>query len=279
MGLINYFKQSFKRKKARRVTLEYPGRIDVFELENEGKVDFVNWDNPLVKPIVIRQEAVDFFKKFIKKGDLVIDIGSNIGDTTIPIALAAGKEGLTLAFDPNPFVFKILSKNAALNSEKTNIHPYCMAISDQAEEYYYISSEASFSNGGISQTKKNKVLGKFIFPDKIKGIKLQDFLETNYPDWQGKLSFIKIDAEGYDKEIIISITDLVLKYKPVIIAESWGLSTAEEIAKFYDAVIKMNYELFYFEDFFAEAKIEKIKSREHFSNYRDTMNFYAIPVL
>ena len=102
--MLNYFKKSFSRKKARRFTREYPVKIDSFNLKDEGKVDFANWDNPLISAKVVSQEMVDFFKKFVKQGDLVIDIGANIGDMTVPMALAAGASGTTLAFDPNPYV-------------------------------------------------------------------------------------------------------------------------------------------------------------------------------
>ena len=86
MKIGRYFKESFRRKKARRFTKEYPARIDSFKLKDEGKIDFANWENPLVISKQITQDMVDFFKKFIKKGDLVIDIGANIGDTTVPMA-------------------------------------------------------------------------------------------------------------------------------------------------------------------------------------------------
>ena len=119
--MINYFKASFKRKKARRVTKEYPHSIISFDLEQDGKIEFANWENPLVTAIHITQSDVDFFRRFIKRGDFVIDIGANIGDTTVPMAIAAGKEGTTLGFDPNPYVYKILEANAALNPDKTNI--------------------------------------------------------------------------------------------------------------------------------------------------------------
>src|SRR5690606_23932207 len=120
-------------------------------------------------------------------------------------ALAAGVTGLALGFDPNPLVFKILEKNATLNPGKQRIVPLRYAITTEEESFYYISSEASFANGGISTTLNSRH-GKYVYPEKIQGINLQAFLEKNYPGQLHALSFIKVDAEGYDKEILKSIS-------------------------------------------------------------------------
>ena len=276
MNMLNYFKASFQRKRARRITREYPAKIYSFELKDEGKIEFANWDNPLLSPKVVSQEMVDFFKKFIKKGDLVIDIGANIGDTTVPMALAAGASGITLGFDPNPYVFKILEKNASLNKEKQNIIPRLNAISVKDEEFYYVSSEASFSNGAISTTKESRH-GKFIYPDKIKGINLLQFLEKNYKERLTDFSFIKIDTEGYDKEIIKSIYDLIQKYKPTIVAESFGDSSIAEKKELYNVIEQHGYDIFYFEDFDINAKIIKIENSHEITNWKKTINIYAVP--
>jgi FkbM family methyltransferase len=277
MNLLNYFKESFRRKKARRFTREYPAKINSFDLKNEGKIEFANWDNPLVNPKMVTQEMVDFFKKFIKKGDLIIDIGANIGDTTVPMALAAGSSGITFGFDPNPYVFKILEVNASLNKEKQNIIPLLYAITVKDDEFYYVSSEASFSNGAISPTK-NSVHGKFIFPDKIKGINLLAFLEEKYKERLKDFSFIKIDTEGYDKEIIKSIPELINKYKPTIVAESFGNNTPEEKVELYNVIAQHGYEIFYFEDFDINAKIIKLENSHDITNWKKTINIYAVPI-
>ena len=277
MSIISYIKESLRRKKARRITQLYPAKIDSFDLGNDGIIDFANWDNPLYTPIVLTQRMVDFFKQFIKKGDLVIDIGANIGDTTVPMALAAGSTGITLGFDPNPYVFKILEKNATLNNGKQNIVPLPYAITVKEEEFYYVSSEASFSNGGIAPTKESKH-GKFFHHEKIKGINLKSFLEEKYSDRISTLSFIKIDTEGYDKEIIKSISDLLAKYKPTIVAESFGKSTNEAKLELYDVIEKLGYELFYFEDFDIDAKVIKLNNRNDILNWKKTINIYAVPV-
>ncbi|MFN2438136.1 MAG: FkbM family methyltransferase [Chitinophagaceae bacterium] len=277
MKILKYFKESFRRKKARRFTQEYPPKINSFNLAEDGKIDFANWDNPLNTPIVIDQDMVSFFKRFIKKGDLVIDIGANIGDTTVPMALAAGKAGISLCFDPNPYVFKILEINASLNKQKQNIVPLPYAITVKGEEFYYVSSEASFANGGIATTKDSRH-GKFYYPEKIKGINLKAFLEEKYADKMTNLSFIKIDTEGYDKEIIKSISDLLAIYKPVIVAESFGKSTDEEKIELYDVIQRLGYEIFYCENFNINAKIIKLKNRDEITNWKKTINIYAVPL-
>lgn len=276
MKIGRYFKESFRRKKARRFTKEYPARIDSFKLKDEGKIDFANWENPLVISKQITQDMVDFFKKFIKKGDLVIDIGANIGDTTVPMALAAGNTGIALGFDPNPYVYKILEINSSLNKEKQHIIPLPYAITVDDEEFYYVSSEASFANGAISSTKES-MHGKFIFPDKIKGVNLQSLLEKNYNNKLDSFSFIKIDTEGYDKEIIKSLSGLIQKYKPVIVAESFGKSSPKAKEELYNVIEKHGYEIFYFEDFDVKANIIKIEKSQEMNRWKNTINIYAVP--
>lgn len=274
--MFNYLKNSFRRKKARRITQEYPPIINEFELQGIGKVEFANWGNPLITPIKLSTGMVGFFKQFIKEGDLVIDIGANIGDTTVPMALCAGNTGLTLGFDPNPYVFKILEKNASLNAGKVNILPLPFAISKEEDEFYFISSEASFGNGGISATK-NSPHGKFVYPQKIKGINLKNLLENQYNEWLDKFTFIKIYTEGYDKEILKSISDLILKYKPIIIAESFGKASESEKMELYDIIDQYSYDIYYFEDFNIHAQVIKLNNRKDILKWKQTINIYAKP--
>lgn len=272
--MFNYFKQSFKRKIARRITKEYPPEINVYDLKGFGKVEFANWSNPLVLPITLKSEMIEFFQQFIKEGDFVIDIGANIGDTTVPIALAAGATGLTLGFDPNPFAFKILEKNATLNPALTNIIPVPCAISNTDEEYYFISSEASFGNGAISSTKQS-LHGNFVYGNKVKGVILENFLDTNYSEWLPKLSFIKIDAEGYDKEIIKSISGLLSRYKPTIIAECFDKLSDHEKIELFTVISKLGYQLFYFKDFDIHSEVKELSKSTDILR-KETFNLYAI---
>lgn len=276
--MLKYFKESFRRKRARRITEEYPPILNSFNLQNDGRIEFANWSNPLVEQIEISQSLVDFFRKFIKDGDLVIDIGANIGDTTVPMGIAAGKNGLTLGFEPNPYIFKILDKNASLNKENTNIIPYLNAITVHEAEFFYLSSEASFSNGYISPIVDKSKHGKFIFDQKVKGIVLSELLEKEYKHKLDRLSFIKVDTEGYDKEILKSISNILCKYKPSIVAEIYPFNTDEEKMELFQVLKKLNYQIFKFDDFLVDTAFEEIKNKEDILLYRKKVDMFATQV-
>lgn len=274
--MFQYLKNSFSRKIARRFTKQYPAHISEFNIQDFGKFELANWTNPLVPQYEITHDMLLFFKEFIKKGDLIIDIGANIGDLTVPMAILAGQEGITLAFDPNPFVFDILLKNAALNKNTTNIIPLQFAITEKEEDFFYISSEASFSNGGLSKTKKS-IHGKYVYPDIVKSINLETFITKNYAVKLNNLSFIKVDAEGYDKEIIKSIKPLISKIKPVLVAESFGKATNYAKLDLYNTIEDLGYSIYYMEDFSIDAERIHLQKPQDILKWGETINILALP--
>ncbi|MDE2216969.1 MAG: FkbM family methyltransferase [Planctomycetota bacterium] len=272
--MINFFKKILEKRKVKRTFKEYGYKVRSFSLREEGEVKFAQWLNPAEQPKEMSQSKVDFFKKFIKKESFAIDIGAHIGDTTIPMAIAAGKEGLVLALDPNPYVFKILEVNSSLNKDKARIIPLCFAATDADGEFYYNSSEATFNNGGISEIKSKKH-GRYSLNQKIKGINLENYLRKNYRDLLPNLSLIKIDAEGYDKEVLKSISKLIEEFKPSIIVECFSKLTKQERYELFDIIENKGYILFYFQDFEVNTDIKQI-AKNDMTNW-EHFDIYAIP--
>lgn len=272
--MINFLKKILEKRKIKRTFKEYGYKVRSFSLREEGEVKFARWLNPAEQPKEMSQSKVDFFKKFIKKESLAIDIGAHIGDTTIPMAIAAGKEGLVLALDPNPYVFKILEVNSSLNKDKARIIPLCFAATDADGEFYYNSSEATFNNGGISEIKSKKH-GRYSLNQKIKGINLENYLRKNYRDLLPNLSLIKIDAEGYDKEVLKSISKLIEEFKPSIIVECFSKLTKQERYELFDIIKNKGYILFYFRDFEVNTDIKQI-AKNDMTNW-EHFDIYAIP--
>ena len=102
-------------------------------------------------------------------------------------------------------------------------------------------------------------------------------MKTNYPEWLDKLSLIKVDTEGYDKEILKSISDLVNQYKPYIIAECFGGNTPEEKMELFEVLDQMNYDIYYFSDFEEGTSEIKLNHARDLTQWAGTVDIYARP--
>src|SRR5206468_1237642 len=61
------------------------------------------------------QEAeLEFFRAYLKPGDIVVDVGANIGETALTESLAVGNSGRVIAFEPHPRTFGFLKENLEL---------------------------------------------------------------------------------------------------------------------------------------------------------------------
>ena len=253
MPIFSYLKASFARKKARRVFQQYGTRVDKFKLKNGEEIAFANWLNPLVKPKEITQYEMDFFRQYIPEGSLAIDIGANIGDLTVSMAVAAGANGLVLALDPNPHVFRVLEANAALNRGKANIVPLQFAATEEETQFYFASSDASMGNGGLITDLNDNRHGKYKLKDPIRGVNLGKYLQEHYMNWLPKLSLIKVDVEGLDYYVLRSLEPLLEKYHPVIITEVFHDISVEMREDTFKLLKKYGYKLQDLGDFHTEA--------------------------
>lgn len=266
--MFGFIKKSREKRRLKTTFQEFGFEIMEFHLPEFGQVQFARWQNPFESEKIISQSQVNFYKKFLKSGDFIIDIGAHVGDTTLPMALAVGKEGTALAFDPNPYVFKILKENSGLNKNFTNIIPLNFAITASEGYFFFNSSEATFNNGGISENQKNHN-GKYGLPKKVKGIQLQNYLEASFSEILPRLSLIKVDAEGYDIEILRSISSLITKYRPHLIFECFKQLNKQQRENLYHEIADKNYDLYYVEGFDENSKMRLLKAenmmdRKHF---------------
>lgn len=155
-------------------------------IQESGKLDH---DQNML-PIVLR---------YIKKGDVVIDAGSFIGDHTIAYANKVGSTGKVFAFEPNHEAFKCLVHNMA--------------------NYSYVECRSE----GLSN--KNSSLFIHEYPDNIgmtylseKGEKQIETITIDSLELK-RCDFIKIDCEGHEIEVITGAHETIKKFKPKMLIE------------------------------------------------------------
>ncbi len=246
--MLNYIKRKIEKIKLKRTFREYGYEIKKFEIENLGVVEYAQWLHPFEGPKSITNSNINFYKKLAKPGAMIIDIGAHTGDTTVPMALAVGKEGLVLALEPNKYVYKILEKNASLNSKYTNIKPVCFAATSEDGDFVFNYSDASFNNGGfLSEIHVKNHHHNYTL--KVTGKNLQKYLYDNFSKELEKLDLVKVDAEGYDKEILKTIPDILNQYKPNLMVECYKRLDQNERHELFDIIHSHGYRLYYLENF------------------------------
>jgi FkbM family methyltransferase len=217
------------RRKA-RPSGEYGCEVRQFLLPRDGLIQYAQWLHPFESPKPVTQDALDGVRRFVSTGDFVIDIGAHTGDTTLPLAMAAGANGCALALEPNPYVFKVLAKNASLNRDRTKIVARCFAATEQDGQFVFHYSDAGFCNGGLT-TGRRWPFHRRLHPLTVQGRNLLTVLRSEFANWLPKLSYVKVDAEGHDRAILASILPVLRESRPVIRAEVFrGLSAVERFA-------------------------------------------------
>lgn len=268
MSLFNYIKRKLKKKSIKKTFKEYGYEIKDFLVSPLDHIQYAQWLHPLEKPKKISIENINFYKSITTKNSFIIDIGAHTGDTTIPMSLAVGKQGKVLAIEPNPYVFKILKKNTELNPQLTTIVPECFAVTEKEGTFVFNYSDASFCNGGfLSQIQKKE--HKHNYTLEVEGKNLYNYLTQKYTTELQQLSLIKIDAEGYDKEILKTIPDILNTYKPALMVECYRYLDREERDDLFNTLSNHGYLIFSIENFesldtLKEIKREDMMYKKHF---------------
>lgn len=213
-------------------------------------------------------ECIEPILAQLNSGDVVIDVGANIGCYTIPFAQAVGSTGQVHSFEPQGVIHQLLEHNVSAN-ELNNVRTYHMAVGhqngeatlnrrcDRGREIKYDRNEET-NFGGVN-------LG--IGGEKVKMVNLSDFVDQlDLEDRQVKL--IKIDVEGAEKMVIEGAKRLIERDRPIVFfEENYKALTREMIEMFNlsDEIVKMNIRS-YFKNELKYSQIIKIKE-----------NFLCIP--
>ena len=218
--------------------------IDTFNLP-PYEFSFAQWSHPSCSPKSFTTNLLSAQSSYISAGDIVIDIGAFTGDTPVLYGNATGPEGKVISFEANPHAYEILEANARLNPH-LNILPVHKAITEKRGDYVFHYSDPGFCNGGFAQEIDRGVGATgHVVPLAVEGVNLTEWLEENLPkeDW-GRISFIKIDTEGYDYKILRSNRGLFKEIRPIIEAELYPELSLREVEELYEVLQSLNYEVF-----------------------------------
>jgi FkbM family methyltransferase len=182
------------------------------------------------------EENIKCWETLIKEGSIAIDIGASMLDTTFQMAALVG-HGKVLAFEPCLNLQEIIQLQLASNPA-FNIEFFNKAVMNEDKEYEFLYDPTETNGGPTLNTSRHPS----IYPTKVKvqGVRLQNILESR--GIQPKdISFIKVDTEGYDCQVLRSFAEIIKEGRPVIQVENFP-DTKGEIVQFAQ---DFNYQAFH----------------------------------
>ena len=72
-----------------------------------------------------------FYRRYLRPGDAVVDVGANIGLATLVAAKIVGPTGRIIAVEPHPRTFEYLRDNVQLNGLTDVVRLYCAALGER----------------------------------------------------------------------------------------------------------------------------------------------------
>lgn len=144
------------------------------------------------------------FEQEVQSGDVVLDLGANIGYYTLIFASRVGPAGHVYAFEPDPENAELLRRNVKLNGYR-NVTTVEAAVSDEQQTLtLYLSDESKahriYDAGGGRGTAT------------VEAVRLDDWF-AQHAD-APRVDIVKMDIEGAEGLAFAGMRELVARTRP-----------------------------------------------------------------
>ncbi len=193
-------------------------------------LDISDYQEYLIYFDLKEDSSVPFLEYAPLKEGVFIDIGANIGQTSLNLSKKLGKVVHKIyAFEPFPVTFEKLKNNILLNNF-SSIEIFNVALGNE-EDIMKMEISCPTNSGGYKVAPKNSIIkNEWV---QVLQKKLDDFYKLDNP-----IQFIKIDVEGYEMEVLRGAEKVIKKNMPLMVIELNDLnlkrqnSSARELVSF-----------------------------------------------
>lgn len=184
-----------------------------------------HWDRHIIRLV----------SRYVTPRSLVLDVGASFGLWTIPLGRhVQSLDGLLWSFEPNPDNVRWLAANIEANKLDDVVHVRAEALGAQAGTARLSMTEPGGGNGALNVGNTGD--GLVVRVARLDDIKLPR-----------PVSFIKLDVEGFELEVLRGAAATIARDRPVIFGEfsaEWLKIRGERLQPCLDALAELSYAAF-----------------------------------
>lgn len=163
----------------------------------------------------IKEEGTDLVRRIIQPGDVVFDIGANVGRFTSLAAGLTGRTGCVVAFEPQAQPRRILTQMRAFKG-LDQVGIAALAFSDRyGETDITIPLKDGWKPKSACGYLEGEVQGAYL-KETVRLATLDGFVRANRVR---RLDFIKCDVEGEEMKVFGAGRDTLMRFSPIIYCE------------------------------------------------------------
>jgi FkbM family methyltransferase len=189
----------FRAREGVRAVAELPWGLPL-EVHTTDAIGFSILTGRVFDPCV-----TETFHRLIDPGDVVADVGANIGYLTSLAAVRAGPNGTVLGFEPHPRVFEQLESNAHRwdGRELADLELHQLALSDRPGSGELVSGPWFSGNMGLAALRSNE-----------SGVETGDVITVELKRLDAvvgdrQVGLLKIDVEGHEPAVLRGTEELL----------------------------------------------------------------------
>lgn len=217
------------------------------------------WTSETVTRYVFRvvsppDRELSWLTRLLAPDSVVMDVGANLGQWTLQLALAVAPAGRVLAIEPAAAACAALRHSLALNG-MSHVEAFRVALSDSegSLRLYHHGRDSSQHSlaavGGQFETVRTLTMDQFIPEQSIT-----------------RLDAVKMDVEGAEELVLRGATVTLATYRPIVVfevvpgfAERLGLSAGGPIQLLRD----LGYQIFELDDDGEERPVDDLDLSRH----------------
>jgi FkbM family methyltransferase len=167
------------------------------------------------------QKTMEMFHALIKPGDIVFDVGAHVGYMTLYFLKLVGAGGTVYAFEPAPPNLIYLSRNLCGRPNAFLVEKGVGRTSGRLELYVddLSGQNSSFIPNFDVLAQNAQAAGLPPTVERVTAdvVSLDDFAES-----EGAVpSFLKIDVEGLEYDVLCGASRLIEQKRPMMMVEVW----------------------------------------------------------